>query len=71
MTDQRLYSADELAEIFRVAPSTLARWRRTGEPNLPYLRLGNRIRYRACDIKEFLDRIGGDVDDGDVEDDDD
>jgi predicted site-specific integrase-resolvase len=69
MINEKLYSADELAEIFGVAASTLARWRRTGEPNLPYLRLGNRVRYRACDIQEFLDRIGGDVDEGGAEDD--
>jgi predicted site-specific integrase-resolvase len=71
MTNEKLYSADELADLFGVTASTLARWRRTGEPNLPYLRLGNRVRYRACDIERFLDRIGGDAEEGDVEDNDD
>jgi excisionase family DNA binding protein len=71
MRNEKLYSADELAELFGVAASTLARWRRSGEPNLPYVRLGNRIRYRATDIEKFLDDIGGVVDGKDTEADDD
>ena len=60
MTTKLLYSAEDLAELLGVAPSTLARWRRTGDPDLPYVRLGNRIRYRASDIEKFLDEIGVD-----------
>ena len=60
MRNEQLYSPDELGEILGVSPSTLARWRRTGDPDLPYLRLGGRIRYRARDIAQFLDDIDGD-----------
>jgi excisionase family DNA binding protein len=75
MTSEQLFSADQVAEILGVSPSTLARWRQTGEPDLPYLRLGGRIRYRASDLEEFLDEIEGDedvdADEADVEDEED
>lgn len=60
MTKEQLYSPDDVAAMLGVSPSTLARWRQTGDPDLPYLRLGGRIRYRASDIQEFLDGIDGD-----------
>jgi excisionase family DNA binding protein len=57
MRREQLYSPDEVAEILGVSASTLARWRRTGDPDLPFLRLGGGIRYRASDIEAFLEEI--------------
>jgi excisionase family DNA binding protein len=69
MRKQQLYSPDEVAEILGVAPSTLARWRRTGDPDLPYVRLGGRVRYRASDIDRFLDEMGHDDSESDDDED--
>ena len=60
MTREQLYSPDDVAEILGVSPSTLARWRRAGDPDLPYLRLGDRIRYRSSDVQHFIDDMGPD-----------
>jgi excisionase family DNA binding protein len=68
MTNKLLYSPDELAELLGIAPSTLTRWRRTGDPELPYVRLGGRVRYRAADIERFLDELGRDGGDLDSDD---
>ena len=62
MTRQQLYSTADVAEILGVSASTLARWRRAGAPDLPYLRRGDRIYYRRSDVEEFIDdttRDGG------------
>jgi len=58
-----LLTVDEVAAVLRVAPSTLTEWRRTGDPDLPYLRINGRIRYRAEDVEQFLAEAGGDDDD--------
>jgi len=35
-----LLTPDQVSELLGVAKSTLAKWRCTGEKNLPYIRLG-------------------------------
>jgi hypothetical protein len=54
MTAEHLLSVDDVAEQLGVAPSTLAKWRQTGTPDLPYLRINGRIRYRASDVDDFI-----------------
>lgn len=54
MNDSERLSADEAADLLDVAPRTLAKWRQTGNPDLPYLRINDRIRYRAKDVQAFL-----------------
>jgi len=66
-----LLTVDEVAAILRVAPSTLTEWRRTGDPDLPYVRLNGRIRYRAEDVEQFLAEACSDDDDDEADDDDD
>jgi excisionase family DNA binding protein len=66
-----LLTVDEVAAILRVAPSTLTEWRRTGEPDLPYVRINGRIRYRSEDVDEFLADAGSDDDDNENDADDD
>jgi transposase len=55
MTTPQLLSPDDVAEILDVSTSTLAKWRQTGNPHLPFLRINGRIRYRETDIEQFLE----------------
>jgi transcriptional regulator with XRE-family HTH domain len=55
MSRKHLLSVDDVAELLGIAPSTLSKWRQTGTPDLPYLRINGRIRYRASDVDEFID----------------
>ena len=49
----RLYTRDEVAEIFRVHPETIVRW--VSEGRLRERRIGPRIsRYLAEDIEELV-----------------
>ena len=72
MTTDQLLSPDDVAEILGISTSTLAKWRRSKEPDLPFLRLNGRIKYRASDIDDFLESASDDdeeEDDGDDTDD--
>ena len=55
MSNSDYLSAEQAADLLDVSPSTLAKWRQSGEPALPYLRIAGRIRYRAKDVEEFLE----------------
>jgi excisionase family DNA binding protein len=65
MPRKQLLTTDDVAEILGVSPSTLVRWRQTGEPDLCFLRINGRIRYRAEDVQDFLDAAESDQDEDD------
>lgn len=44
----------QVAQQLGISNRTLANWRSTGYPNLPYLKLGRCVRYRQSDIDAFL-----------------
>ncbi len=69
MTTDQLLTADDVAEILGVSTSTLAKWRQTGNPELRFLRVNGRIRYRESDVEQFLEDADDDDDDEDGEDD--
>lgn len=77
MTTQQLLSADDVAEVLGVSTSTLAKWRQTGNPDLPFLRINGRVRYRETDLEQFLaeseseDDADDEIDDDDEEEDED
>jgi hypothetical protein len=76
VANRQLLSPNDVADMLGVAPSTLAKWRQTGDPDLPYLQINGRIRYRPEDIQEFINEADGTPDDTDedadeAEDDDD
>ena len=50
----RLVTSRETADWIRVSLATLEDWRRKGRPYLPFLRVGNRVRYRESEILKFL-----------------
>lgn len=74
MSTQRLLSAEEAADRLGIAPSTLARWRQNGSPELPFARIGGRVLYRPEDIEAFMEAADSDeveeeeIDSGDEED---
>ena len=55
MAIRNLLTASEVAEIFQIAPRTLASWRAKYPDELPFVRLGGRsVRYRADDVEDFI-----------------
>ena len=71
MMTERLMSPEEVADVLCVSTSTLAKWRGTGDPELPFLRIGGRIRYRSSDVDEFLESVESAEQDDEEEEDDD
>jgi len=52
----RLLTPEEVAEILRLrSPRTLEFWRKRGRLPLPYVRVGRLIRYRVCDVEQFIE----------------
>jgi len=53
-------TAAEAALYLGVTPKTLAKWRSTGQHNIPYLKFGAgrraAVRYDKFSLDEFLDR---------------
>ncbi len=39
-----------------VTPGTLAAWRSTGRYNLPFVKVGRKVRYRQADLDTWLDK---------------
>lgn len=56
MADGELLDDKQAAEILRTKPATLCIWRTTGRYNLPYVKIGRLVRYRAGDLKKFIER---------------
>jgi DNA-binding transcriptional MerR regulator len=52
----RLYSTEELSELFDIPEETLKRWRKTGYGPKSLL-IGKHRRYRECDVREWLDDL--------------
>ena len=52
---RRLLTTEEAAELVGLAPQTLAVWRCKKRYDLPYVKIGNRVRYRPEDIAAWLD----------------
>jgi excisionase family DNA binding protein len=52
----RLLTPDEVAEMLDVKPQTLAVWRCQKRQDLPYIKVGHKIRYRLRDVEAWLER---------------
>jgi hypothetical protein len=50
----RLLTSVEAATFLNLKPQTLAVWRTTNRYTLPYIRVGNAIRYRQSDLDAWL-----------------
>ena len=53
---QRLLTPREVAELLRVAETTLATWRCTGRYELAFVKIGRCVRYREADVVTFLEQ---------------
>ena len=51
----RLLTTAEVARALGVAAHTLAVWRSDGRHDLPYVKVGRAVRYRATDVLAYLD----------------
>ncbi|WP_367025423.1 helix-turn-helix domain-containing protein [Methylococcus sp. ANG] len=56
LPDSTLLNDVQAAEAVGVKPTTLSVWRTTGRNNLPYIKCGRLVRYKAGDLKEWLAR---------------
>ncbi|MBV5295401.1 MAG: helix-turn-helix domain-containing protein [Curvibacter lanceolatus] len=44
------------AALLDVTPGTLSVWRSTGRYNLPFVKVGRKVRYRHSDIEAWLQK---------------
>ena len=52
----KLLTTDEVAEIIRLSPETLAQWRWLRK-EIPFIRLGPKcVRYRQCDLDAWIEK---------------
>ena len=52
---QNLLTLEQVAEVLRVHPMTVRRrTSKKARPRLPFLRLGDKLRFRECDIEAYL-----------------
>lgn len=45
----------QAAQHLDVSPGTLSVWRSTGRYQLPFLKVGRKVRYRLSDLDEWLE----------------
>lgn len=59
---EQLLTKEEVSSILGVSVGTLAVWRATKRYNLPYVKSGRLVRYRAEDVQAFIaSRLQGDA----------
>ncbi|NMQ20987.1 DNA-binding protein [Candidatus Competibacter phosphatis] len=51
-----LLTPEQTAANLGVSEKTLNVWRCTGRVNLPYVKVGARVRYRSADVEAFITR---------------
>lgn len=49
-----LLKPEQAAQVLGVSTNTLACWRSTKRYPLPWIRVGNRVRYRQADLEGFI-----------------
>ena len=54
MTINRLFTTKQLADILGFAPKTLSNQRILGT-GLPFIKIGNAVRYKKSDIESFIE----------------
>jgi hypothetical protein len=56
LADGELLTDQQAASILKTQPATLSVWRTTGRYNLPFVKIGRHVRYKAGDLKAFINR---------------
>lgn len=54
MTDTQLLTQSEAAELLRLKPKTLARWRWDGKGPI-YRKIGGAVRYAVQDLENYVE----------------
>lgn len=54
LSDSHLLTDEQAAAVLDTTSSTLSVWRCTGRYNLPFVKIGRKVRYRAGDLRAFL-----------------
>lgn len=50
-----LLDEQQAASAIDVTPGTLSVWRSTGRYNLPFIKVGSKVRYRRADLESWLE----------------
>ena len=53
----KLLRTEEVAAILGYAARTLDNWRFMEDKRLPYIKLRRSVRYKASDVKAFMDKL--------------
>lgn len=51
-----LLTPEQVASQLGISKATLNVWRCTGRYNLPFVKSGSRVRYKASDVDAFISR---------------
>lgn len=54
MKEETFLTQAEAAVFLQVKPKTLGIWRCTKKYNLPYIKIGGKVRYALSDLKNWL-----------------
>ena len=54
MANSELLTREQAAEMLGLRVATLAVWACTGRHNLPYIKVGSRVRYRREELDAWL-----------------
>ncbi len=52
--NNQLLTPPEVAKLLQVSVETLNVWRATKRYRIPYTKIGRLVRYRACDVDNFI-----------------
>lgn len=56
LNQNELITPEVAAEVLGVSVGTLSVWRSTGRYNIPFVKTGRSVKYKASDIQAFIDR---------------
>lgn len=52
----RLLNSEQAAEYLGLSKGTLVNWRCTKQQEIPFIKVGGRVRYRVKDLEAWLDK---------------
>jgi len=55
-TQHDLVTPKDAAAIMSVSVGTLAKWRSTGHPSIPYVKIGRCVRYRRAELEDYIQK---------------
>ena len=54
LSEEKLLSTTQVAELFQTTVGTLALWRSSGRYGIPYIKIGRKVFYRESEIEMWL-----------------